>query len=296
MAPARQSGSKSLGSAQPRQRPAPSRTGWPSPGCADSDVYRFTAGPPRTRVLSSTFPDAETRFSPDGRRLAFFSLRGGDTLEVWLAAADGSGAQQLTHGPGYYQGSPSWSPDGRRIAFDSFGEDWHSHVWVIDADGGTPRRLTSASGDQIVPTWSRDGAGSTSPPSRDRTRRLARPDQRGPAERMTRGGSGKFACESPDGKNLLFQPRMPTPRCWRCRLPEATPASWWRASSQSAFGVAPHGVYYVACDSTPIRWFMCWTLRPGGTDSWGDSRSLKRPIAWASRFRRTERRSSIRGA
>ena len=200
---------------------------------SDSDVYRFQPGRPAQPVLSSTFPDAETRFSPDGRRLAFCSLRGGDTLEVWLAAADGSGAQQLTHGPGYYQGSPSWSPDGRRIAFDSFGEDWHSHIWVIDADGGTPRRLTTASGDQIVPTWSRDGDWIyfvEARPSGHHIRRLARPDQRGPP-----------AANDPRRQwevRLRVRGRQkPLVPAEGCRLPAAGDASsgvprasWWRAS------------------------------------------------------------------
>jgi Tol biopolymer transport system component len=78
----------------------------------DNDVYRFQPGRPAQPVLSSTFPDGETRFSPDGRRLAFVSLRGGDTLEVWLAAADGSGAQQLTHVRGIFRARQAGRPTG----------------------------------------------------------------------------------------------------------------------------------------------------------------------------------------
>ena len=37
---------------------------------ADTDVYRFQVGRPSQPVVASTFLDAETRFSPDGRRLA----------------------------------------------------------------------------------------------------------------------------------------------------------------------------------------------------------------------------------
>jgi Tol biopolymer transport system component len=123
---------------------------------ADSDIYRFEADRPARWVVGSTAAEEDVRLSADGRRLAFLSERSG-TVEIWVAAADGSGVQQLTHGPGSIQGSPSWSPDGRRIAFDSFTDDNHWHVWVIDADGGTPHRLTTEPGDQNVPTWSRNG-------------------------------------------------------------------------------------------------------------------------------------------
>ena len=123
----------------------------------DTDVYRFEAGRPARAVLTSTFGETEPRWSPDGRRLAFCSSRSGDRNEIWVAAADGTAAQQLTHGPGSSQGSPNWSPDGRSIAFDSWDQDLQWHIWIIDADGGTARQLTKQAGDQHVPSWSRDG-------------------------------------------------------------------------------------------------------------------------------------------
>jgi Tol biopolymer transport system component len=80
---------------------------------------------------------------------------------------------------------------------------------MIDAEGGTPRRLTTRAGDESVPTWSHDGRwiyftseqGGT---ARDVWRVSA--DQR-IFERLIRGASGPFACESADGRTLLFQPK-----------------------------------------------------------------------------------------
>ena len=43
----------------------------------DTDVYRFQAGHPSQPVLASSFLETETRFSPDGQRLAFSSMRAG---------------------------------------------------------------------------------------------------------------------------------------------------------------------------------------------------------------------------
>ena len=123
-------------------------------------VYRFQPGSPTVPVLASSFLEGETRFSPDGRRLAFSSMRSADTFRIWMSAADGSGAQQVTRGPGFEQGSPWWSPDGRRIAFDAMTEDFRTHIWVVDIDGGAMRRLTNDPGDQnapyLVSRWSVD--------------------------------------------------------------------------------------------------------------------------------------------
>ena len=76
----------------------------------DTDVYRFQAGRPSQPVLASSFLETETRFSPDGRRLAFSSMRAADTFNIWLAAADGSDAQQLTRGPGSSRARPGGRP------------------------------------------------------------------------------------------------------------------------------------------------------------------------------------------
>jgi eukaryotic-like serine/threonine-protein kinase len=113
----------------------------------DIDVYRFEVGRPGRPMLSSTYADIDPDLSPDGRRLAFSSARSGDSrMQLWVSAADGSGAQPLNLSGelqgSELQGSPSWGPDGHTLAIDAVGADGHHHIWTVDADGGTPRRLT----------------------------------------------------------------------------------------------------------------------------------------------------------
>jgi Tol biopolymer transport system component len=60
------------------------------------DIHRFQAGRPSEVVLASSFFEGHPRFSPDGRRIAFASTRSGDRMEIWAAAADGSGPVQVT--------------------------------------------------------------------------------------------------------------------------------------------------------------------------------------------------------
>ena len=173
----------------------------------DEDVYRFEPGRSAQPVAPSSVFDGMPQFSPDGRRIAFCSLRSGDAMQVWVANADGSSPAQLTHGPGRFQGAPSWSPDGRRIAFESAGE--RPHIWTVDGEGGTPRQLTNDPGDQMTPTWSRDGewiyfSWSQAPNDRDIWRTRV---SNGTKERVTRGG-GFVASESVDGRTLLYTSKV----------------------------------------------------------------------------------------
>ncbi len=107
----------------------------------DSGQARATSFPSSTRL------DLDPAFSPDGRKLAFISERGG-TRELWVSNADGSETRQLTSLSGEMTGKPSWSPDGRLLAFHGWG------IKVVPADGG-PVLTLSPLGE--MPTWSSDG-------------------------------------------------------------------------------------------------------------------------------------------
>jgi Tol biopolymer transport system component len=218
----------------------------------DTDIYRFEVGHPAQLVVGSSREEVEARLSSDGRRLVFGSMRSGETSGIWVANADGSGAHELTHGPGFVQGSPSWSPDGRRIAFDAFTDDKYWHVWLIDADGGTPRRLTTQVGDENVPTWSRDGRwiyfSSEQGAGRDIWRVAA---TGGVPQRMTHGVSSPFACESLDGKTLFFQLKDADSPLMAMTLANGRTRQLVACVKTSAFGAGPQGVYYVPCDPSP---------------------------------------------
>jgi eukaryotic-like serine/threonine-protein kinase len=217
----------------------------------DVDLYRFDVGRPVQLAFGSSGVEVEPRFSPNGRRLVFGSGHFDDEEAIWVAEADGSNPQQLTHGgPGRAQGSPYWSPDGRRIVFDSFADDNHIHLWMIDADGGPPRRLTTQAGDESVPTWSHDGrwiyfSSEQGAAARD----LWRVSVDGKtSERLIRGASGPFACETNDGKHLLFQPKNADSPLMVMPPAGGESRQLVACVRRTAFGAGPQGVYYVACD------------------------------------------------
>ena len=61
--------------------------------------------------------DGSPAWSPDGKRIAFYSERDGNA-EIYVMNADGTGVTRLTrHERG--RRLPAWSPDGRTISFDS---------------------------------------------------------------------------------------------------------------------------------------------------------------------------------
>ncbi len=92
-------------------------------------------------------PDADPRFSPDGKRILYTTLRGGFP-EIWLMNRDGSAAKFITKGS---QGN--WAPDGQSIIFI---QDNQTHV--RDLAAGQERRVTPKEWERCgVPAFSPDG-------------------------------------------------------------------------------------------------------------------------------------------
>ena len=105
--------------------------------------------------------DQSPCWSPDGRSIAFRSLREGNG-DIYVMNADGTDAVNLTRSD-VFDGHPSWSPDGTRIAFASSPLTSYGDVYVMDADGSNPVNLTNHPGREVgrafsdKPTWSPDG-------------------------------------------------------------------------------------------------------------------------------------------
>ena len=80
-------------------------------------AYRRLAEPGFGQITAAS----DVRASPDGRNVAFRgarldALEGQPSGRICLAAADGSGMRQVTHGPNEDSG-PRWSPDGATLSF-----------------------------------------------------------------------------------------------------------------------------------------------------------------------------------
>lgn len=104
------------------------------------DIYTMpvTGGTP-TRIAEGLPFETQPRFSPDGRRIAFTSDRGGGD-NIWIMNLDGSDKRQLTKEDFRLLNQPSWSPDGRFIVAKKHFTTGRSlgtgEVWLYHVSGG----------------------------------------------------------------------------------------------------------------------------------------------------------------
>jgi WD40 repeat protein len=110
------------------------------------------------RLTDDPFRDRAGTWSPDGRRIATYSDRGGHHMEVWTIHPDGSGLVQLSDLDGG-GGPPVWSPDGSRTAISSAGSGTTSLLesTVGTKIHGTPLPRPAEDQGFFVWGWSPDG-------------------------------------------------------------------------------------------------------------------------------------------
>ena len=114
-----------------------------------------TVGGPLQQVTTGAGQDVEVATSPDGRRLAFATLR--QNADIWkLPVLPQSGMPR---------GSPegvisttredsrgAWSPDGKMVAFNS-DRSGDMNIWLFSPADSNPRQLTTGHGGDFQPNW-----------------------------------------------------------------------------------------------------------------------------------------------
>ncbi|PIB90827.1 amidohydrolase family protein [Caulobacter sp. FWC2] len=104
------------------------------------DIYTMPiAGGTPTRIAEGLAYDHQPRFSPDGKRIAFTSDRGGGD-NIWVMNLDGSDKRAVTKEDFRLLNQPSWSPDGRFIVAKKHFTTGRSlgtgEVWIYHVSGG----------------------------------------------------------------------------------------------------------------------------------------------------------------
>jgi TolB protein len=134
------------------------RASWNPHGRAK--IYTLDLASGRITPLTSDgdWHDEAPRWSPDGRRIAFKSNRGG-SYNLYLMDADGGNVVRLTSHRGN-DGEPAWLPDGESLVFGSdrdrgAGRSDLYRLWL--ADGSVERLTHFFEGYAIMPHASPDG-------------------------------------------------------------------------------------------------------------------------------------------
>ena len=116
------------------------------------DIYTLPiAGGTPTRIAAGLPYETQPRFSPDGRRIAFTSDRGGGD-NIWIMNANGSDKRQLTKEDFRLLNQPTWSPDGRFIVakkhFTTSRSLGTGEVWLYHVSGGNGVALVKKPNEQ----------------------------------------------------------------------------------------------------------------------------------------------------
>ena len=118
-------------------------------------------GLPQVQLTTARPDDAQSAWSPDGRRIAFKSRRNGNN-ELYVMNADGSGQTRLTNSFNVSEGQPAWSPDGTRLLYRKTPDNpitQNADIWQIDVNPAAPnpRPVLERTGDERYPSYSPDG-------------------------------------------------------------------------------------------------------------------------------------------
>jgi Tol biopolymer transport system component len=133
----------------------------------DGNDEVYSVNPDGTGAARLTNADGSDQFavwSPDGKQIAFVSIRDNPLGEIYLMNADGTGVVRLTNSAGKSD-APSWSKDGKQIVFSSTRDAANPatlnvedvELYIMNVDGTGVRRLTNNTAADGSPAWSPDG-------------------------------------------------------------------------------------------------------------------------------------------
>jgi Tol biopolymer transport system component/DNA-binding winged helix-turn-helix (wHTH) protein len=214
---------------------------------------------PAIELIPSSRIQYEAQYSPDGRRIAFSSLRSG-VMGVWISDEDGSNLVQISD-PNFMSGSGEWSPDGSKIVFDSRPLDrWE--LDVADVADRKPRKLVTNISGAFRPHWSRDGKWiyfSSNETGREGVYRC--PASGGDAVLLSKAIDGASPQESFDGKTIYFANHDGAMPLKKVPVPgqpgtESEVAGLPRLNGPDDWTLSPGGIYFVPAEAPrSVRYF-----------------------------------------
>lgn len=235
----------------------------------DTDIWRARISKPGEpasipeRFLDSTRSDYGARYSPDGRRVAFVSMRSGSP-DLWVAEADASNPVRITS---LRQVSalnpPSWSPDGQWLLFSGRNGAF-LNLFAIPSRGGTPLPVTNSAFDENMAVYSRDGSWIYFNSMRSGRRQVWRmPVSGGDAVQITTGG-GLRPVESLDGKSVFYVAESGG-AIWQVPVGGGKETEVVSCVHPTAYGFAltAEGIYFRDCSESGKQYIRLYSLTTG---------------------------------
>ncbi|MGH7639241.1 MAG: TolB family protein, partial [Gemmatimonadaceae bacterium] len=108
------------------------------------DLYTIPMGGGKATRITDGLPfDAQPRWSPDGKKIAYVTDKDGSD-DVWVIDADGKNPKQVTRSDRVQWLSPEWTPDGRYIVVSRNSSMFSTTyaLYLYHKDGGTGVRMT----------------------------------------------------------------------------------------------------------------------------------------------------------
>lgn len=163
---------------------------------ADADGYNDKP------VVSANYTIMSPRWSPDGKKIAFVSFKGGRS-SINVVNLENGRIETLTRFPGI-NGAPAWSPDGHQLAV-VLSKDGSPKIYVLDLATRELRKITSGGAIDTEPFWYPDGQSILFTSNRGGKPQIYRVVlQTGEVTRVTFNGNyNTTPSVTPDGKQLI---------------------------------------------------------------------------------------------
>lgn len=154
-------------------------------------------------LVSANYPLMSPRWSPDGKKIAFVSFRGGRS-SINVVTLENGHIEQLTKYPGI-NGAPAWSPNGQQLAV-VLSKDGAPKLYLLDLGTCKLTKLTSGGAIDTEPHWHPDGQSILFTSNRGGKPQIYKVIlQTGEVVRLTFNGDYNVTPSiTPDGKQLIM--------------------------------------------------------------------------------------------
>lgn len=117
-----------------------------------NQLWLMKIGGKPERLTNDAFYKEDPAWSPDGKRIAYSSDKGGSE-DLYILNVATKEERRLTSYADSAEVSAVWSPDGKKLAY----QDQNGATYTIDIDSGQKRRVAAAQFAPSKPSWSADG-------------------------------------------------------------------------------------------------------------------------------------------